>query len=138
MRPRLLFGPRVRGGVAVLGVPLLLYLVPLPTLTRWIRRRKPGKPDPRIEDAWLARWVDLALHRLPPPWRHTCLKRAVVLYYLLRRYGHPAELKIGVKRNSENQVAAHAWLVREGSLYLEPGGADRGAMDSYEIMAEFP
>jgi hypothetical protein len=56
-------------------------------------------------------------------WRHTCLKRAAVLYYVLRRAGRPVELWIGVRRDGAQPagVGAHAWLMRNGAPYLEPG-----------------
>jgi hypothetical protein len=75
-----------------------------------------------LRDDALARWVDALLRRWPPPWRYTCLKRAAVLYHLLRRAGRPVELRIGVRRagGTGGALAAHAWLVRDGVPYLEP------------------
>ena len=36
-----------------------------------------------VADTSLAEWVDRVLGMLPPPWRRTCLKRALVLLYLV-------------------------------------------------------
>jgi hypothetical protein len=53
-----------------------------------------------------------ALARLPgSPWRNTCLYRSVAECLVLRRYGVPATLKIGVK-NGSGDIEAHAWVVR--------------------------
>jgi len=44
-------------------------------------------------------------------WRNTCLYRSVAECLVLRRYGVPAILKIGV-RNGSGDIEAHAWVVR--------------------------
>jgi hypothetical protein len=63
-----------------------------------------------------------ALGRLPrSPWRNTCLYRSVAECLVLRRYGVPAILKIGV-RSGTGDIEAHAWVVR----------ADRPAHDASE------
>lgn len=127
---------KVRATLAAVLLPPLLPVVSLTTLTRWIdRRRTPGRADPRADDALLSAWVDRLLARLPGPWKRTCLSRAVVLYYLLRRAGNPAELWIGVRRGADCALAAHAWLVRQGRPVLEDG-ADR--LDSYRVLTAFP
>jgi hypothetical protein len=53
-----------------------------------------------------------ALARLPgSPWRNTCLYRSVAECLVLRHYGVPATLRIGVK-NGSGDIEAHAWVVR--------------------------
>jgi hypothetical protein len=44
-------------------------------------------------------------------WRNTCLYRSVAECLVLRGYGVPAVLKIGVK-NGDGDIEAHAWVVR--------------------------
>ena len=39
----------------------------------------------------------------------SCLRRSLVLWFLLRRQGIESQLRIGVKRE-EGQFAAHAWV----------------------------
>jgi hypothetical protein len=127
---------RLRATLAALAFPPLVHLVSLERLTRWIdRSRRPSPPDGTVDDESLAEWVDRVLRRLPPPWRRTCLKRALVLHYLLHRAGRHAELRIGVRRDGTNALAAHAWLVLLGEPYLETG-ADH--IDSYQVLATFP
>lgn len=55
------------------------------------------------------------------PWRTTCLRQALVVWWLLRRKGLPAELKIGVLRKS-TPLQAHAW-VELGEQALDPDAA---------------
>lgn len=46
-------------------------------------------------------------------WRNTCLYRSVAECLVLRGYGVPAYLRIGVKSDGEGgEVLAHAWVVR--------------------------
>ena len=48
-------------------------------------------------------------------YRATCLRRSLALWWLLRRRGLPAELRIGVAR-VEEQVQAHAWVELAGHV----------------------
>jgi hypothetical protein len=90
---------------------------------------------PPFEDAALASWVDGVLRRLPWPWRYTCLKRAAVLYHLLRRAGRPLQLVIGVRRGPDGKLGAHAWLVRDQRVYLE---SEPEAPTAHTVIAVFP
>ena len=126
---------RLRATGALLCFPPLLLLLPLDRITRWIERREPARLGGPVWDVALAEWVDRVLHRLPLPWRHTCLKRALVLQYLLRRAGRAAELCVGVRRGAGGELLAHAWLVRDGRLYLEPG---LEVVGDFQLLATFP
>jgi hypothetical protein len=63
-----------------------------------------------------------ALARLPGSrWRNTCLYRSVAETLVLRRYGVPAILKIGVK-SAVGDIEAHAWVVRADRPAHDAGG----------------
>jgi hypothetical protein len=126
---------RVRATLASLVLPPLVHLVSLPVLTRWIDRGRPPAQPVVPDESQLAAWVDRVLRRLPGPWRRTCLKRAFVMYYLLRRSGRPAGLRIGVRRDTDQKLAAHAWLVRDDQPILEEGADHIG---SYQVLTQFP
>jgi hypothetical protein len=131
-------GWRLRAAALVLLVPPLLYVVSFARLVTWLEGRGHPNPDAALDDAMLARWVDRLLRRLPGPWHRTCLKRAAVLYHLLRRAGRPVELCIGVNRGGATgkaDFAAHAWLVRAGEPYLE---AHPEHALSHVVIARFP
>ena len=51
------------------------------------------------------------LSRTHTAWRNTCLYRSVAECLVLRRYGVPAMLRIGVK-SGDGDIEAHAWVVR--------------------------
>jgi hypothetical protein len=109
----------VRALVLALSIPPALELLPFSRLARFLSRA-PGPVRPEADDQALAAWVDRILYRLPWPWRRTCLRRALVLYPLIRGAGRPVELVIGVRRDQPSApVAAHAWLTLGGVPYLE-------------------
>lgn len=63
------------------------------------------------------------------PWRNTCLYRSVAETLVLRGYGVPAVMRIGVRNRAEDgeadEVIAHAWVVR-----LEPGRTEPAPPDA--------
>jgi hypothetical protein len=94
-----------------------------PRLTELLRDPPPGVerrvPRGATGSAMLLLRV---LARLPgSPWRNTCLYRSVAECLVLRRYGVPATLKIGVK-NGSGDIEAHAWVVRADRPAHDPGG----------------
>ncbi|HEV8599673.1 MAG TPA: lasso peptide biosynthesis B2 protein [Gemmatimonadales bacterium] len=125
----------VRIAVAILVIPPLVHLVPMDRLTRWLARLAGRPREAAAPDSELARWVDAALRRLPWPWHLTCLKRTAVLFYVLGRAGRPVELRIGVRHVPGDPLTAHAWLVRDGAVILEPGSSD---VSGFETIARFP
>ncbi len=49
----------------------------------------------------------------------SCLRRALVLQWLLGKRGIQTDLRFGA-RSVEGQLQAHAWLERNGKLVSEP------------------
>lgn len=135
MTPALPLGWRMRAGATVALVPPALSLVSFARLSRWLGGGRPAAAPPSYEDRELAAWVDGWLYSLPHPWRHTCLKRAAVLYHLFRQDGRDVALCIGVRRDAAGALAAHAWLERDGVPYLE---RESSSPSSYRIIARFP
>lgn len=125
---------KVRTVLAALTLPPLLSAVSFARLARWVGRRRPA-PTPPPPESDLAEWTEMILRRLPPPWRYTCLKRGIVLYYLLKKSGREVTLHIGVRRDAAGAFLAHAWLARHGALFLEPAS---NRPDQYRIIASFP
>lgn len=120
--------------LAALALPPLLSAISFARLARWIGGRRPARAAAPAE-ADLAAWTEAILRRLPPPWRYTCLRRGIVLYYLLRKSGRDATLHIGVRRAPEGTFVAHAWLTRHSALLLEPLSNQPA---QYRIIASFP
>lgn len=102
-------------------------------LARAARTQTRHAPD----DIDAANWVDKQLTGAPRPWTYSCLRRATVLYYLLKSSGRSVSLCIGVRRNAQGALLAHAWLSRDGAFYLEPARSGERVADFNEI-ARFP
>lgn len=101
-------------------VELALRILPFTYLLALSKQGSP-KPrgDPTVEPvlsvsrlAWL---VEVAGRYTPI--RATCLKKALVLSWLLGRREIPTELRIGVAR-CEGSLKAHAWLSYNGQVIL--------------------
>ena len=60
-----------------------------------------------------------------------------MLYYLLRSSGRTVNLCIGVRRDEHGELLAHAWLVRDGSIYVEPTSTSE-VVSEYTLIAQFP
>ncbi|MDQ3648509.1 MAG: lasso peptide biosynthesis B2 protein [Actinomycetota bacterium] len=93
-------------------------------LQRALAERRP--PERRADGAdplRVARGVRRAGRLLPGG--DNCLVQSIALERMLRRRGHPAELRIGVRRAPEG-LAAHAWVEHGGRALLE-GGLQRFA-----------
>ena len=69
-----------------------------------------GRPASEI------RWALLAAARRLPGTR--CLPRALALQALLRQAGVESELRIGVAKDRQGGLVAHAWVDRAGEPFL--------------------
>ena len=79
------------------------------------------RPVPRGGTGAALRLLRVLAHVPGQRWRNTCLYRSVAECLVLRRYGVPAVLKIGVK-NTSGDIEAHAWVVRADHAQHDAGG----------------
>lgn len=77
----------------------------------------PGETAGRI-----ARLVGIAANH--GPYRATCLRQSLALWWLLRRRGVAAELRIGV-RKEEGELLAHAWVECGGQALNDGQGVSK-------------
>ena len=74
--------------------------------------------DPRIVVALkVANGAVRQLARTHTAWRNTCLYRSAAQYLVLRDFGRPAAIRIGVKdvrHEDEGEVTAHSWVLHDG------------------------
>ena len=80
---------------------------------RWYGGRTAGRRS-RGVPARMARGIATAAAFFPG--RAICLEQSVALYLLLRRWGHPAVLRVGVQ---PYPFLAHAWIELDGAPLLE-------------------
>lgn len=77
-------------------------------------------PDPRVIRTvckLVAKWGNR-----PVSWA-VCLPQALAAHWMLRRRGIPSVIRFGVQRQSEGNLAAHAWLYAGGAVVLGAGVA---------------
>lgn len=105
----------------LLSTDLALRVVPFQRLERLARSgTRPGKRSAEAATAEvrrLNRLVRIAARRHLYPM--TCLRRSLVLQWLLGRAGISVELKLGVRREGAG-IAAHAWIEYLGEAIGEP------------------
>jgi hypothetical protein len=125
---------RLQATLAAVALAPAVHWVHMERLTRWVRwwAGVTARRAPVYHEA-LAEWVDRVLSRLPWPWRWTCLKRGITLYYLLAAARHPVTLAVGVRRAADGELKAHAWLTDRGVPYLERSDD----VSSFSTISEF-
>jgi len=124
-----LAGAACAGAWAALRAPFWLEGPRLAALLRPPADARGEARAPRGAVGAAVRTVGL-LARLPrSPWRDTCLYRSAAECLVLRRYGVPALVRIGVRNDVEGgaggEILAHAWVVRAGepdAPGASPGG----------------
>jgi hypothetical protein len=106
----------IQAWVLLLAIDLGLRWLPFRKIRGFVQEKtrpaeRPPEADPSAaiqRTAWI---VDIAAgHHLYPM---RCLRRTLVLQWLLGRRGICADLRIGVERN-EAGLVAHAWLEYQG------------------------
>jgi len=113
---RLLLGlalllPAIGGALRCLGVRRTYRLLGGPVASAAVASTVPLAAQASAKR--LAQLVDIASRR--GPYNATCLRQSLVLWWLLRRRGLAAELRIGVAKEGE-QVRAHAWVEFAGRV----------------------
>ena len=111
-------------------LPLLLKFSSFPRIMKLIT---PGdlkvcetlKPEKLIERIVL--FTDYVLRHNFSVFKGSCLKRSLVLYYLLRKHGIDIQICLGVKYDGElsdseaeeKKLDGHAWLLYNGDIFME-------------------
>ena len=110
-----------------------LYLLPFDLLRGWVA--PPGKPPSSgpvaIEEVREITETIERLSRFLAPLQINCLPQALVGQKLLRRKSLDVQLKIGVLKNRDDLLAAHAWLEYEKRVIL-------GDLRDLEKFTSFP
>ncbi|MEN8144870.1 MAG: lasso peptide biosynthesis B2 protein [Gemmatimonadota bacterium] len=120
-------GAFVMAAVSLLIIRTALFVLPFRRVVSLVerlagRRQRFAPSRAAVEAAARASaetmiWaVDAAGRRLFPA--KPCLPQALAVLYGLRRRRLPAELRIGVARDSESGLLAHAWVDSEGKTVI--------------------
>ncbi len=92
-----------------------------------VRRKLGAVPSGKVGGGDDAERVGLAVEAVSRrmPFMGNCLVRALAGLELLRRFGLPGELKIGVAREDRRGFEAHAWVELDGRVLIGAGEKDR-------------
>jgi len=91
----------------------------LPSRGSRVRPDHPIRPRGEVDRVG---WAVLSAARFVPG--ATCLPQALAAEAILHRRGHPADLRLGVKRGNDG-VEAHAWVESYGRVIVGDGDLDR-------------
>lgn len=108
----------IHAGLVVLAFRIGLTILPYRKLKHWI----PAPSGPRAADERLSvlMWAVHQSARAIP--RASCLTQALAAQYLCTTAGHSTQIRIGVARNDDGRIGAHAWLMHDGRVLI--GGRD--------------
>jgi aryl-alcohol dehydrogenase-like predicted oxidoreductase len=110
----------VAAALRVVAARLLLSTIGVARTRRLLDRRSSTNHAPE-EAERAARAVLRAANNLPL--QANCLDRAVALWWLLSSRGLAATLRIGVRKNGDLALAAHAWVEHDASVLLDDRAA---------------
>jgi hypothetical protein len=101
----------LRAAWVVAFVRLALWVLPWRVIAAGMRRLEqtpPARTNDSTTDARELAWaIRIAARRIPGA---TCLTQGLAGQWLLKRAGHSARLRVGVRRNPVGRFEAHAWL----------------------------
>jgi hypothetical protein len=112
----------VESTLLVVFVRLALWVLPYATLRDWLRRRRKSNLTEPYSCSRVVWAVSAAARYIP---KASCLTQALAAETLLRVYGHPATIHIGVAKNGSNSLEAHAWVESRGEIVLGGSGRER-------------
>lgn len=113
--------PRDQRGVlvqAALLMPAVRLVQGSLPFKRWrpLLTRAAPSASPALTPQLIAQAVDRARRGVPGIYK--CLPVAYTGHLLLHHYGHPSTVQVGVARDAEGKVEAHAWVECEGRVLL--------------------
>ncbi len=131
--------------ILVTTLPIMLRVLSLPKLMKFFTPRS-IKVYERLEieklKYKLIKFTDYVLSRKYLMCKNTCLRRSLVLYHFLCKFGIDVTLCIGVRykemqlaSSSQKELEGHAWLVNNGDIFLEK---NEEITKSYKITYCYP
>jgi hypothetical protein len=87
-------------------------------------------PSPTSDPVARVQWAVLAASRYVPGTRH-CLTQALTAQVLLAHQGRSSQLRLGVAKDEEGQLKAHAWLESDGVAIF---GAPDSGLQEYQLL----
>lgn len=105
------------------GLNLLSFQTVRQLLSRAVRRSARSR-EAGYSSAERVVWAVTTMSRYVPG-ASVCLTRALAAQTMLARRGHPALLRIGVARDEQRRLQAHAWVESAGEAVIGGENLDR-------------
>lgn len=99
-----------QAAITVGAARVALWLLPYRVVRKWAQKRAlpDGAPTQHgVLPRHVGKAISMAGWFLP---KGNCLPQALAACKLLGRYGHPAQLHIGVRKDDTGALRAHAWV----------------------------
>jgi len=111
----------------VTAIRLGLWILPYKVVRRLIAGIKVKQPKIRIDEDLMVKMVVWAVSTASRfiPKAETCLVHALAAKNLLARYGIKTELRFGVKKDENEELKAHAWVVHKGAIIIGGAGVEQ-------------
>src|SRR4030067_1451152 len=95
-------------GLLVIALPVMTKVFSLPKLMEILTPKRKKKTFLQEEIDLIIHFTDLILNQRVFIFHPTCLKKSLVLYHFLNRYGLGVAINFGVKRDNDN-LKGHGW-----------------------------
>lgn len=110
----------VSAAFLLIAIKFGLWLLPFQTwqglLARTIKTNLELQNKDKISVDKIAWMVNVASRYMPGGVK--CLARALATQVLLGRYGHKAQIRLGVAKSKSGQLEAHAWVESHGRVVI--------------------
>ncbi len=105
-------------------VRIMLWILPFSTIQNIVKRSTVSDEEVDCKKSFVekATWSVIVMSRFVP--MCTCLNRALTAQILLTGQNCPSSIKLGVNKNSEGQLDAHAWLEVNDKIVLGESDTD--------------
>jgi hypothetical protein len=104
-------------------VRLGLWLIPFQRLYDWLKQRSQATAGTRVMPSSTDRPVRLVTWAVETSSEYMlgqpkCLAKALCVFFLLRRRGIDPVLRLGVMKEENSRLAAHAWIEVQGQVVI--------------------
>lgn len=102
--------------ILVVAIRLGLWLLPFRVVRRAVARSNRKQGVVRAPMVKRIAWAVAQASRCMP--HATCLTQALAVQALLQHYGYACVLRIGVAKQGNGKLAAHAWIEHAGEIVI--------------------
>ena len=115
------------------AIQVMLKLLSLPKLMGILTPKRKKKGTSQEDINRIIEIINNVLNQRFFIFHPTCLKRSLVLYHFLNRYGMKVIMNFGVKKNND-KLDGHGWLTLDGKPFLE----DYDPHDTFAVIYSYP